>query len=796
MFRFLVRLSCGTMLLALVSASAAQAQSAETNRRIADGLLRQVVGDSSSKVDCTDYTDALNRLCLGLLAMREGARYRDPAVLGRADDHFKRLLPDHADWAPIWYGFGLIREARARSRIHAIEGPLQPPGVSNVAGAGHALVHFISLDTTFLPAFEALARLPVPPEGVSQLAERAELLLRWRLRVDLPPASRLAIGRVMLAMGPPDTAVATLFEALASGSDSGVTYLDLARALYQAGRSEGGQAALFAGSTRSLTVESNRRYRAELAWVANNKELAEWDSLPRDQRSQWLIQFWNDRDARDGLKPGERLIEHYHRIEYAMEHFRMIEAYDGRHRGRSVGMAGDRLRAANPSFNAGIDPTVSRFELLRTSPDMWLDNGRERLIMPTRAAEDKFNTTLGANSVMTEFFDGDLLFDDRGLIWIRHGEPDVRKMTSGGLGYEAWHYQRGRATPLVLFFGEADFDGIAGASMLIPTIAGADGEALDQLCGALDGTCDRLQVTGAIGQGSVGGAPRDGRLTNGRLPPAELIARERERGRVMTLEAISTDGAPVAFKRPMTPIVQLYGLRHLSDGSSRLLALFSIPASQMVADSTDARGRSYYNVHFRAVLTDQLTGDIVDGDGARQLVRSTPFAKAEFFSGVIDFTLPGGNQRVVLRLSQHDGGGAEARAAAVRVPAGSGALELSDLVLGRDGSGVRWNSGAQMVSLNPLNAFRRSERAELYYQVSGQKPGESYQTVLEIFKSSDEKQPARISLAFRETATKAAGEVLRTVDLRNLEPGSYRLRVTVRGTNTETDRSATLNVVN
>lgn len=806
--REIVRRARGALALVLLLGGASLgAQAPRDDARIAGGLLRRIM-DDSAKVQCADFTQALRRVCVGLTAARDGARVLDPIKLGEADDQLRRAAFDHDDWAAIWFGFGVLREARARAQIHAKEGPLQASGVSNIAGAGHAFARTLELDSTYAPAFLALARLPVPPEGASQVAKQAEALRRFRLRFELPPEARLAAAQVVAEVAPPDTAVAMYFEALAAGADSGVAYLDLARVLHRAGRYETGRAALFAGATRALTWQASHRYRMELAWVATNDELAEWDSLPRDRRGEWLAAFWRDRDARDGLKEGERLVEHYKRVEYALANFRLMEplpGHGGRHRGRSIGMVGDRLGEGIGDPSKGIDPTISRFENIRRDPSAWATDGplakmelpppRTVGLAPKVEASDRFDATLGPKAVVGPYPSGDLLLDDRGLVWIRHGRPDVVHQTAGGAPYEAWQYRRGRATPLVLFFGEADFDGIGGASVLIPTIAGADGEALDQLCGSLDGTCDQFQVGGAIGSKYTGGAARDGSLATGRRSPPEAIVKDRERGRAMTLEAIGSDGAPRAFERVMSPVVQLYGLRHQADGTSRLLAVFSIPGAQLRPDSVDAQGRTIYEVQFRVVLTDRLTGEHLDGEGTRRLVRTGPLGPEEFFSGTIDVTMPGGTQRVLLRLTQRDGGGADARAAAVRVPAGTGALEVSDLVLGKEGSGVRWNSGATMVPLNPLNAFRKSEQAELYYQIMGQQAGKTYETKVDVFEADPAATTSRLSLAFRDVATGPGSEVQRTLGLRNLDPGSYRLRVTVKGPNGEATETTRLVIV-
>ena len=107
---------------------------------------------------------------------------------------------------------------------------------------------------------------------------------------------------------------------------------------------------------------------------------------------------------------------------------------------------------------------------------------------------------------------------------------------------------------------------------------------------------------------------------------------------------------------------------------------------------------------------------------------------------------------------------------------------MSDLVLGREGSGTRWNSGATVVPLNPLNAWPVAAGAAVYFQLSGLVAGESYVTKYEFFLGSDDpKRGPRLSISGSQVASQSRLEVTRTLGLRNLEPGRYRVHVTTTG---------------
>ncbi|MBL0179763.1 MAG: hypothetical protein IPP98_11645 [Gemmatimonadetes bacterium] len=142
--------------------------------------------------------------------------------------------------------------------------------------------------------------------------------------------------------------------------------------------------------------------------------------------------------------------------------------------------------------------------------------------------------------------------------------------------------------------------------------------------------------------------------------------------------------------------------------------------------------------------------------------------------------VPAGRYTTTLVLTQDGGKGALARLAAVEAPTNQG-LRLSDVVLGREGSGVTWNSGSTRVAMNPLNAYAKGATAELYYQLSGLKVGQTYATKLEFLSAAEKETKPKLSLSFSAAADADRAEVVRSVGLENLDPGSYRLRVTVSG---------------
>ena len=73
--------------------------------------------------------------------------------------------------------------------------------------------------------------------------------------------------------------------------------------------------------------------------------------------------------------------------------------------------------------------------------------------------------------------------------------------------------------------------------------------------------------------------------------------------------------------------------------------------------------------------------------------------------------------------------------------------------------------------------------------------GESYATKFDFFAAAETDGAAKLSVGFTATAESERAEVMRTIGLENLDPGSYRLRVTVKGGGSETTATAWLVIV-
>jgi len=778
-----------SLVVAVVVASAPLAAQSGAERATIDSLFAELalVGATDpipTDTRCAAYPASLGRLCRAMLAVRRVEQATDGGAAFDTEMALRRVVEEQPTWATAWYVLAMARLQLTRAGVLAREGVRQPLGVSAEAGAGLALVTALTLEPTFMAAAEALALAPTPREGASQMGERRDMLRHLRGTLPLSAEARLGVAIVERESGHPDTAVVMLREALAAGADSGLVHLELARMYHKAGKAAEGRAALIAGASLTSSTRANARYREELSWVASPDELRAWDTLPVGARSEWLEAFWTEREVRDGRAPGERMVEHYRRYETAMKEFLIRVPQKGRQRLRSVAMAGDLM-----SLDGG--DAVGRGGASTRMGTPGGDSSREQVELQ-RTGPGEYATILGATAPFREFAIVQDVLDDRGVTYIRHGKPTERTMTSGGTAMEAWRYERAPDPDLVLFFAEADFDGTSGASVLVPTPAADGGRVIHQLCGGARGMCDEL-IRFAASEGplnSGAGTTRRNLATN--MPPetrvgvsqvpTDVIRDEVERGRAQIRRGTTTDDHRRSFEQLLEPTVQFYGLDRAGGGAPRLLVSFAIPGDKLVGTQPPAAGgRTVYPIRVQLMATARGRADRFDVDTVRNFATASPLVAGQFLTAVIELPLPAGTYAATVVLSQEGGRGALSRIDAVVAPPDGDQLSLSSLVLGQARSGSAWNSGRRTVALHPLNAFTPAQEVELYYQVNGQRPGVAYRTTVELLPAGNPDAPAALSLEFSEDAEARFAEVQRTIGLRNIRPGSYRLRVTVAG---------------
>lgn len=754
-------------------------------RLTADSILTELGATDSTGVlpnpaRCLPGGRSLQRLCKALVDIKrsEGSGGVDAAIAAELSLH--DVVFDEPRWALGWYALGQARLAMARHGARAKEGPLQILGVSLEAGAGNALARAVELEPDLTIAAEALALVPIPREGSAQLGPRLAALRTTRHL--LSPLGLLGLAKVERSAGSRDSSAAAFNAALATGAvDSGVIQLELAREYYAVRRAEEGREALINGATHD-TEAARDAYRRELEWVATPAEMADWDSTAAADRSAWLRRFWSSRDVEAGWPDGARLVEHYARVEHAWKYFTLALPPSGRH----------KLVSRTPGVDNYIDYLQSSAMMGRqggivdTGGGGFTDESQARLVLDQLQAGSSgpFRPSRQVQEVM----------DDRGVVWIRYGEPDRSKRAVGGEALEVWAYDN-VVPPFVLQFREEDFDGQVGASTLVPTLLDVPARYRDQFCGMVQSLCSLTAVdpmTPDLVRSRT--TPAQRMTDNGRINQA-VIEREVRSGKANIERAVSTDAMPREFSKAITPVVRFYGLGKPAGGTPVVLAGFAIPAVQLSHHSPpEAGGRTVYSVRLM-LSTVGPSGEYRRLDTLRHFAVAAPLQKGQFLNGLVELGAEGGASSASLAVTQEGGAGGVAARRSLNVPTVSrGRLQISSLVTGREG-GIAWRGAGQPVPVNALGSFAEGGEAEVYYQLSGLVPGDEYVTKVEVYPSLDRDARAAISVSFTERAGAANADVTRTLGLRDLDRGEYRLSVTVSGGGASVTATETMAIV-
>lgn len=639
-------------------------------------------------------------LRLGFLALRQ-------AELGRlryyedAATEFQTAARLAPSWPYAWYGLGLAEYGTAR----VAQGPQRAAAAGTPYGrATSALSRAVVADprfTDFLVSDAFQARRERQMAKVAVMLEAIRLASRPRPG---GPAVLAGLGRLEREFGEPSAALRAFESWLAqAGRSRGLPLLEVARTRFLLGQ-DNGAAPYFEGATYddSATV---RAYRADLAPIASERELATFDRASGPSRAEALRRFWGRRDAADLRRPNERLREHYRRL----------------------------------------------FHARRTFP----------LYLPGRAE--------------TQIAAADLPVDDRGLVYIRHGEPDdrVQLSTLGVEPNESWRYAR------------------EDGDMVVHFVARHDPEVYRLVESLLD-VAESTAEPGRPGDGLVTRSQE--MLLRSREPLSSVYRRDRrdtpERGRDFLLAeralsraslrtATTTDSYRRRYARQMGARVDLALFGH-DPGGARLQVAYAVPFDRL--------GAVWLGQDIEYPLRVRLNAFTVEGDPLVTLdsiLRPHTWESQgeRWLAGSFAVSMAMGRVRVGLAFEDGDSVGTlvPVRSFELQLP---GALTLSDLAIGAPG--MPWHAEAAVgdrVPLLPLGILRRVEPAEVAYEITapGDVPLSSQLTLMR----SDERAGVVSSERLEETVRAGRRLVRHPLDLRKLKPGLYRLEVTVttgRGT--------------
>ena len=372
------------------------------------------------------------------------------------------------------------------------------------------------------------------------------------------------------------------------------------------------------------------------------------------------------------------------------------------------------------------------------------------------------------------FRSGNDEIDDRGVIYIRHGDPDQLIPHFGGEGQEpaeSWVYRRSDGDMIFHFK-------LAQTSPRQPAVSGW--RAVESIF-AIDNVrvlADLIEVDPmymGLYLASQGGSASEGRESPVKMNERQFVLASLAR-------ATTTDSDPLRFTRRLTPIIQAYGVGGSRAGQGRLLVVWAVSGRDAPqASPLGENAGLVYAIRTRVYVNDSAGHVVASLDTIRRFRTSAPLQVDAYLSGAMTLDVPAGIIRTQVMLSDSaERQGGLIGISGIPVPEFAGAPEMSDLVLGLEGQPIFWDRGGSRFSLNPRNAWTTAEAMEIGFELGGIAPGTPYKVRLGIGDiGADSTTPPKASVEFENQASGGREFVTQSLVLRTLRPGRYLLTATV-----------------
>lgn len=691
----------------------------------------------------------IQRLRLGWALTREGQLQDSAPPMIDALLQFYEAAVRRSKWPYAWFGLGATKLALDEIGAREIRSDHQSAGSGWRWGAANAFLTSVQKDTNYITA----------------AVELGLTVMRTPTWVDLPPViaamsraarSGRAGNEVWLVLGrlerQIDSNVAALraFDTYAGleGADRSMADLERARTLFALGRGQEGEGAYLAGAANP-SPDARALYRKDAAWIADSAQLAEIDAASGAELPAVLGRFWRARETASGRAAGSRIAEHYRRWNVAQRRYK-------------------------------LPPALKR---------QW-DFGQV-----FRSAQSEV--------------------DDRGVIYIRHGEPDDRAffVADGVPPNESWVYHRPTGDLVLHFVQSLSSSGwrmiegltqIGASPCLMPAILdsrapldpgyqvladlarqdsikiqsaakGGNQQAIEFLQSCIPGNMSPGQAyAAAIGIGSSG--------VSTSFYGSQHVRQEQLVSRRAIQSSTSTDSDPLRYRGSLQPRLQVYGVGGREPGAGQLLLVWALPGEDHPrADTVPGVQGVVYSVRLRVNVTDTAGKLVLGVDSVYRKRSNIILPDGSLLPGKMLLSVPAGSYRVQISVADTIGEKGAARVVGgVPVPAFSGPMEISDLVLGLEGQPIFWDRGGSRFPLNPRNLWTTAEAVEIGFELGGIAPGTGYKVRLGISDiGADSTTPPKASVEFENQASGGREFVSQSLGLRTLRPGRYLLTATV-----------------
>ena len=283
-----------------------------------------------------------------------------------------------------------------------------------------------------------------------------------------------------------------------------------------------------------------------------------------------------------------------------------------------------------------------------------------------------------------------------------------------------------------------------------------------------------------------------GRVGHSLNAPGSALAEDRAHGRRSIAVGTTSDSYAQRFDEALDVVASEFVVG--GGGGQMLHVVFAVPGERLTPDPAgEGRGGGLlYPLHFRVVVADSADRVVARLDTLRIFGAREALRRPAYLTGRLALPVPAGRYRYRLLVMTPDGSAGDlVRQDTLDVrPLTGAAFAVSDVVLGRDGSGLVWVTSGDTVRLNPLSRFPEGSAAELYYEVYGLPLGATYHTVVRLEREGRRSLlgaigrlfgggRAPVLLEFDAAADGPVTRVHRGVALRDVGKGTYRLTVVI-----------------
>ena len=396
---------------------------------------------------------------------------------------------------------------------------------------------------------------------------------------------------------------------------------------------------------------------------------------------------------------------------------------------------------------------------LRTEGQRLLEHFRRRTYAERHFA---LLTNRRLSSIDDIYRSAHLPFDDRGMVYLRQGEPDeiIHPVLAGMMPNETWVYRRGEGDLLLHFKGGGAYTvgGDIQDYRLVRSIfeLGAGSDAQIELL--LASRADLLDVYAKF-------------LNWGQYARARAADREQEIVEGSIEVATVTDANVRHYRRRIASEADAVAIGEL-DGSPLVHLVIAVPLENEQVDAGQVR----LPVRIRVGFYDAsgVPGPAFDRDTVLKVRRTEDGLEAQ---GRLEFALPPGAWLYRVGVETSDSTGRILPEDSVRVePVTGSSLSLSGIALGTRSKGVEWVSApGDTAVFNPSATFDPADQVELYFEAYGLKTTQPVRTEVRIAQGKRD----ALRLSYEQPVSGTPHRVRRSLDIANVKPGKYRLEVRV-----------------